>query len=97
MPTSGEDQSLPDDHAQHVAALRAERHPDADFLRALRHAVGDDAVDADGREQQRRAGENAEQQHRQTPLGDRARDDLVHRPDVGDGELGSSCAHDADD
>ena len=25
-----------DDHAQHVAALRAERHPDADLLRALR-------------------------------------------------------------
>jgi hypothetical protein len=54
-------------------------------------------VDADRREQERRAGEDGEQQHRQPTLGHRVGDDLVHRLHVGDDELGIERAHEADD
>src|SRR5207302_10025808 len=43
--------------AQHLADdtadARAERHADTDLLGALRHHIGQDAVDADEREQER--------------------------------------------
>ena len=78
-------------------ALRAERHPDADLLRPLGDAVRDDAVDSHRRQQQRRRGEDRQQQHRQPALGDRVRDHLVHRLDVGDDKLGIELANEADD
>ena len=86
MPAHGEQERLPHHHAQHVATLGAERHPDADFLRPLRDAVRDHAVDADGGEQKRRAGKAREQQHREAALRDRVGHHLVHRLDVGDGQ-----------
>ena len=36
---------------------RAERHPQADLPRALRHRVGEHAVEPDGRQQRRQHGE----------------------------------------
>ena len=45
------------DHRQHGAAPRAERHPHADLVGPLRHAVGDHAVEAEQREQRRDGGE----------------------------------------
>ena len=53
--------SLPNDQREHVRGLRAERHAHADLARALLDGVGDRAVDADRREEERDAGENAEQ------------------------------------
>src|SRR6185437_13128334 len=56
---SGADErhALPRNLHQDLRALRAQRHADADLGGALRDAVGDDAVDADGGERQRRRGE----------------------------------------
>ena len=39
-----EHRSLLDDHQQHVARLRAERQPDPDLIRALRHRVTHHAI-----------------------------------------------------
>ena len=48
-PTEGAMQHHPDD----LPAIGAERHPDADLVRALRDAVGRHAIEADGGEHQR--------------------------------------------
>src|SRR3712207_8060043 len=45
--------ALPDDEAEHVPTLRAERHADADLVRALAGGAGDDAVEAEPGEQER--------------------------------------------
>ena len=63
MPQAGDDADGDEHHRlahhepQHVAALRAERHADADLVRAARDAVGHQAEQADRREQQRQAAE----------------------------------------
>src|SRR3712207_8192459 len=54
--------SLPHDHPQHVAALRAEGHPQADLVRPLRHGVGHHAVEPDDGERQRQRREDAEEE-----------------------------------
>ena len=46
---AGEPRALADDQREHVPAARAERHADADLLRALRHGIRQHAVDADRR------------------------------------------------
>ena len=45
-------QSIEEDGAQNLRRQRAEREADPDFARALGDAEGDDAKDADSREQQ---------------------------------------------
>jgi len=45
--------SLTENEAENVAALRAERHADTDFARALADQIRDDAVDADAGERER--------------------------------------------
>ena len=45
---------------EHVATLRAERHADPDLAAALRHEVGDHAINAEGGEQDRGQRERAE-------------------------------------
>ena len=71
--------SLIDNQAKHVARLRAERHPHADFAGALFHRISDCAVNPDAREQQRAAGKNSEQPRHQTRLSECLRDDRIHR------------------
>ena len=56
MPIGDELNPARQDQPQHVAALRAERDADADFARALRHAVRHHAVEPDRREQDGDAG-----------------------------------------
>ena len=46
-------QRLPDDHPDDGSGFGAERDPDADLLPPQRDDVGDDAVEAAGREQER--------------------------------------------
>ena len=58
---AGERGGMAHHEPQHPPVAGAERHPDADLLRALGDAVGDDAVDADGREQQGDPAERGEQ------------------------------------
>src|ERR1041385_1097419 len=52
--------SLIDDEPQDVARLRAQRHANADFRRALGHAVGDRPVNSDAGEEKRHAGEDGQ-------------------------------------
>ena len=50
---SRQQHTLANHQLEHVAAARAQRHADADFLSALLHGVGHQAVDSDGGQQQR--------------------------------------------
>ena len=68
--------------------LRAERQADADLLRPLLDRVRHQAVDADRREQQRRAAEHRHQPHVEPLARGRARHDLLHRAHVGDRQPG---------
>ena len=52
---------------------RAERHADADFLDALRHAVCQQAIESDAGQQQREDTETARERRQHPLLHDRAR------------------------
>src|SRR6266403_988758 len=80
--------SLAHDEPQDIARLRAERHADADLAGALLDGVGNSAVNPNAREQERNAGENAEQPHHQPRLTDSLRDDRAHRLRQRDREIG---------
>ncbi len=54
---------MSENHGHDVPALRAEREPDANFLGALRGGVRNDAVHADGGEDQRERAEGADDVH----------------------------------
>ena len=72
---------------QRLARRGAERHPDAQLARALRHRVGDEAVDADRGEQQRERCERREQ-YGLGPLGRGGfAAHLVERPELGERQL----------
>ena len=87
---------MADDHSQDIGLTRTEGHPNPDFLRALRHAVGNHTVDADGGEQQRGHREHRQQRHRDATLCHRLGHDLPHRPNVGHRERGILFTHDRD-
>src|SRR6266481_1196424 len=80
--------SLAHDKPQDIARLRAERHADADLAGALLDGVGNRAINPNAREQERNAGENAEQPHHQPRLTDGLRDDRAHRLRQRDCETG---------
>ena len=54
VPTQRHRQTLADDEREHMARVGAERHADADLVRPLGDAVGDDAVEADRGERRAR-------------------------------------------
>ena len=62
----------------HVVPLRAQRHANADFMGALPGQIRDHAIDADRRERQRKRGEDAQQNHREPPRGQRIGNNLLH-------------------
>jgi len=65
----GEHAGLAEDHPHDVAAIGAEGHADADFLRALRGNEGEHSVDAYEREQQGRGGEGSEERESEARAG----------------------------
>ena len=74
-PTSPEDQTgqaqlqpLADDHAEDLAGLSAHGDADTDLVRARRDGVLDEAVDPDGRHQQRNQGEPDQERGLEAPL-----------------------------
>ena len=73
-----------EDHPEHAAARRAERHVDPDLLRPLADRVRQDAVGADRRERQREAGEDRQQLREETRPRRRVSEHLVHRPHLDD-------------
>ena len=72
---------------QHVFALRAERHADADLMRALGDGVGHHAVDSHRGETERERGEGHQQRQIEARLHDRIRKQLVHGADFVDGHV----------
>ena len=78
MPTAGEHQALLHHLREHAALVGAERHADADLAAAFGHHVRQHAVGADRGEQQRQAGEAAEQLRQQARPADRFVEDAVH-------------------
>ena len=91
MPTSVS--PWPKHHAQHVLLRRAERHAQAELLRALRHRLRDDAGDAGQRDEQRQRREHREQHRRQLRRGEVRIADLVERADVLDRQVGIDAVH----
>ncbi len=67
------------DQAHHVPALRAERHPHAEFTGALACHIRNHAINSDAGKKQRERREYAEKNHRQPPRGERAGHDCLHR------------------
>jgi hypothetical protein len=84
----GQRESLANHHADHVPRRGAERHPYADFLCPLFDKVGDDAVNPDGRQDERQRGEHADHHHRKPPLREARREDGRHRLHAEQGEVG---------
>ena len=77
--------ALAEDQAQDVLTLRAQRHANADFLRAQSDAVGHDAVNSDGREDQREGAEDAEKHQSEAARRDGIVHALLHGVDGEDG------------
>jgi hypothetical protein len=65
--------------AQDVAALRAHRYANADFIGSLAEGVGHHPTDSDRRQQQRHAGENSQQFQRESSVCQVFCDHFVHR------------------
>ena len=80
-------QALADHLPEHLARARAEREADADLRHALRDHEADQAVDADGGEQQGEAGEPGDQVRAKPRLAGRVLDDLLDRMDVADRQV----------
>jgi hypothetical protein len=59
--------------------LRAQRHADADLLRALSDYIGDHAIDADRGESEGEGREGSEKNHGEAPRRDGIGDDAFHR------------------
>jgi hypothetical protein len=57
------------DGAEHVAAIRAERHPDGDLLGSTRHGVGHHPIDAGRDEQETGPRKGGEDDHGEPRLG----------------------------
>ena len=56
----------------------AERHPDADFLAALRHLIGEHAVEPGRGQEQRDAAEHHRQHHRRLAVDEALVDARLH-------------------
>ena len=89
-PHADEGQGHPssEDQPQDVAAARAQGEAHADLGRVLGHEVRQDAVDPEGRQEQRERREGREQRGSEPALDDLLVEDLVEGPDVRDGLLG---------
>ena len=75
-------QPFDDDEAQDAGRRCAERQANANLTHALADGVGEHAVDADAREDEREHCERGEQLHRHRALPQRLIDDALHRLDV---------------
>ena len=79
--------------ASDLARLRTERHANADLAPALRDGVTEDAICANGREEQRDASDDSRKHGRRTAPDEALRDARLHGPDVIDRQLRIGRAH----
>ena len=85
--SGGNERACPtQDELKDVAARRAERETNADFLVTLRHKIGDHAVDAERGEAECEDRENPDQPGTETRLRNRGVDEVLHRVDLHDHE-----------
>ncbi len=87
-PTQGRLQSIKQHEPQHLFALRAEGDADAELGGALRHEVGEHAVEADRGEQEREHGKGEDHGGGKAGVAEGVADDLVDGEHVGYGQLG---------
>ena len=95
MPAAERRAASREDHAEDVAALRSEREAHADFLGAAGHGEGEQAVNADGGEQEGDGGEGGERAHLYGARFGFGFDDIAEHAHVGDGQLGIGGGDDA--
>ena len=91
-PTATSRSPVSDRQRQHVARRGAQRDADAQFLRALRDGVREDAVDARRAEQQRQPAEDPEHPRKQLERPEPLAAHLVHRRDREDRKAGIRVA-----
>src|SRR5487761_201757 len=88
-----EKHSLSHNHPENIERASAERHADADFVRALRNRVSHHAVDPDGGEDQRQCRKYTHQRHEKRIERERRGQYLIHRAHFSDGQVGINFAH----
>src|SRR5436190_23775159 len=76
---AGQRHPLAQDHSHNLAAMRSQRHADADFAGALTHRVGDHAEQTANGQQQRHGSQHAEQQPGGTRRKERQRELAISR------------------
>ena len=92
-----QDRGFARDHRENRARRGAKRDAHADLLRALRDRERQQAVNADGREQEREHGKRRDHAELHAARRRLERDDLIHRPHVGDRLLRIDAANDLAD
>ena len=81
-PIACQHNSLPYDKLEYVLRARAQRHANADFVRALRDCISHHRVNANGCKHQCQKPEKADHNRRQSLGRHSLADDLLHRLDV---------------
>jgi hypothetical protein len=81
----GQPHTLAQDQSDDLAGGRSQGDADAEFMGAPGHRIRHDAVDSDRGQQQGGRREDDEHQHGEAALGERSRNDLLHRADRVDG------------
>ena len=85
--------ALADDQPEHVAALRAQGHADGALSPLPRDGVAEQAVDAEGADQDGEGREAADQRRVEAGLGDGRRQPRVHRHHRRDRGAGARLGH----
>jgi hypothetical protein len=80
-------QTLRHDETNHINPPRTEREAKSNLARAARDRVGEESVDAHGRERERRGAEQTEQKSIEPRLRQRLRQQTFHGGDVRDREV----------
>src|SRR2546425_6261766 len=81
QPDTSERHPVANDEPHYFALLRAERHANPDLVLALRDGISQHTIDADGREHERKARENPDQNEIKTWLPDGIGNYLFQRRD----------------
>ena len=79
VPAQTKLERMQNDEAKDIAPLCAKRHADSDLMCALHDEERHDAVNPDGRENERNSGKNSEQQDREMSRCDGIGDHLFER------------------
>jgi len=96
-PDGGEDQGFAENHAQDFSLRRAESHAQTNFVSALCDGEGDDAIDANGGQEQSDTRKAGKEDGGETIVGEGFVDELVHGANLVDGKFGIDGLDDVGD